>query len=138
MQRAGTDDSAAFELAATRLSGDFAAAMDEDLNTPRALRAGTVGRPLPHCRVRIGDDGEVFVSGATMEGYLGDGRAPPAEIATGDIGHLDEEGFLHISGRKKNLLITSYGRNISPEWVEAALTAAPSIAQASRAVGEMT
>ena len=101
------------------------------LNTPEARRAGSAGRPLPHCRVRIGDDGEIFVSGATMESYLGDEGEPSGEIATGDIGRLDDDGFLHISGRKKNLLITSYGRNISPEWVEASLTAAPSIAQAA-------
>ena len=101
------------------------------LNTPEARRPGSAGRPLPHCRIRIGDDGEVFVSGATMESYLGDEREPSGEIATGDIGRLDDDGYLFISGRKKNLLITSYGRNISPEWVEASLTAAPSIAQAA-------
>jgi long-subunit acyl-CoA synthetase (AMP-forming) len=101
------------------------------LNTPAARRPGSVGRPLPHCRVRIGDDGEVFVSGATMASYLGDGHEPAAEIATGDIGHLDEDGYLYVDGRKKNVLITSYGRNVSPEWVEASLTATPSIAQAA-------
>ena len=101
------------------------------LNTPDAGRPGSVGRPLPHCRVRIGDDGEVFVGGATMESYLGDEPVPAGEIATGDIGHFDGDGFLHIDGRKKNVLITSYGRNVSPEWVEAALTAAPSIMQAA-------
>jgi long-subunit acyl-CoA synthetase (AMP-forming) len=101
------------------------------LNTPDARRPGSVGRPLPHCHVRIGDDGEVFARGATMEAYLGDEPLPSGEIATGDIGHLDDDGFLYISGRKKNVLITSYGRNISPEWVEAALTATPSIAQAA-------
>jgi long-subunit acyl-CoA synthetase (AMP-forming) len=101
------------------------------LNTPEARRPGSVGRPLPHCHVRIAGDGEVFVGGSTMESYLGHGRPAAAEIATGDIGHFDADGFLYISGRKKNVLITSYGRNISPEWVEAALTAAPSIAQAA-------
>ena len=54
-----------------------------------------------------------------MESYLGDESAPSGEIATGDIGRLDEAGYLYISGRKKNVLITSYGRNVSPEWVEA-------------------
>jgi long-subunit acyl-CoA synthetase (AMP-forming) len=101
------------------------------LNTPDARRRGSVGRPLPHSRVRIAGDGEVFVSGATMECYLGDECASSGEVATGDVGRLDDEGYLHISGRKKNVLITSYGRNVSPEWVEAALTAMPSIAQAA-------
>lgn len=101
------------------------------LNTPQARRAGSVGRPLPHCRVRIAADGEVLVAGATMAGRLGDGAMTSGEIATGDIGRLDAEGFLHIEGRKKNVLITSYGRNVSPEWVEAELTATNSIAQAA-------
>ena len=87
------------------------------LNTPSANRIGSVGKPLPHARVRIGASGEVFVTGAAMEGYLQDDPAP-TEISTGDAGFLDAEGFLHITGRIKNVIVSSYGRNISPEWVE--------------------
>ena len=87
------------------------------LNTPLANRVGSVGKPLPHAQVRIGDSGEVFVTGAAMTGYLQDMPAP-SEIATGDAGFIDTEGFLHITGRIKNVIISSYGRNISPEWVE--------------------
>jgi len=101
------------------------------LNTPAARRAGSVGRPLSHCCVRIGEGSEVLVRGSAMQGYLGDDPVADGEIATGDIGHLDQDGFLHISGRRKNVLITSFGRNISPEWVEARLTAVGSIAQAA-------
>lgn len=101
------------------------------LNTPQARRAGSVGRPLPHSAVRIGEGSEVIVAGALMSGYLGDERPPAGEIATGDIGYLDRDGYLFISGRKKDVLITSFGRNVSPEWVEASLTAADSIEQAA-------
>ena len=104
------------------------------LNTPEARRIGSVGRPLRHAQVRIDDRGEIFVAGAVMSGYLSDaesGHAPPSEIATGDLGHLDSDGYLHITGRRKNVFITSFGRNVSPEWVEAALAGTASIAQAA-------
>lgn len=87
-----------------------------------------VGRPLPHVRVVIRKD-EVHVATRAFAGYLG---APASEAAfpTGDLGHFAENGHLQLSGRYKNLLITSFGRNISPEWVESALVAQPEIAQA--------
>lgn len=78
---------------------------------------GSSGRILPHCHVTFSDDGEVLVSGSTMLGYIG-ASTQPTLIETGDLGYLDDDGFLHITGRKKNVLITSYGRNISPEWIE--------------------
>ncbi len=87
-----------------------------------------VGRPLPHVRVVIRKD-EVHVTTRAFAGYLG---APAAEVdfPTGDLGYFGEDGHLRLSGRRKNLLITSFGRNISPEWVESALVAQPEIAQA--------
>lgn len=92
------------------------------------------GRPLDHVQVRV-RDGEIIVAARALLGYLGDAglRAAdgcPQEFSTGDLGHLDESGHLHLSGRSKNLLITSFGRNIAPEWIEAALLAQPAIAQA--------
>lgn len=89
-----------------------------------------VGRPLDHVTVRVAD-GELRIATAAFLGYLGDAPAPAGgEFATGDLGALDANGHLHLSGRRKNLLITSYGRNVAPEWVEAALLAQPAIAQA--------
>jgi long-subunit acyl-CoA synthetase (AMP-forming) len=92
------------------------------LNTPRAFRAGTVGRPLAHARVRVDAAGQVFVSGPAMLGYVGQqARTPGAEIATGDLGAFDDDGYLRLHGRAGNLFITSFGRNVSPEWVECEL-----------------
>ncbi|HEY0961805.1 MAG TPA: AMP-binding protein [Pseudomonadales bacterium] len=100
------------------------------LNTPRADRPGSAGKPLPHLSVTL-DDGEILVSGNAMLGYVGEARSwYRKRIATGDLGYLDSDGFLHISGRSKNLLISSYGRNIAPEWVESELLAAPAVAEA--------
>ena len=100
------------------------------LNAPGAERKGSVGRVLPHARVRIDATGEIHVRGATLQGYLGDDAEPGTEVATGDLGELDDDGFLYVRGRRKNLLITSLGRNISPEWVERELLARGPIAQA--------
>jgi len=104
------------------------------LNTPAANRPGSVGRPLPHARVRIDSNGEIRVSGAVMSGYLGD-VSPGEEILTGDLGEIDADGFVYVRGRAKNLFITSMGRNVAPEWVERELTCQPVIAQAM-VVGE--
>ncbi|MGY0218361.1 AMP-binding protein [Endozoicomonadaceae bacterium StTr2] len=90
------------------------------LNTPAARRAGSTGQPLPHCRIEI-DNGEVVVKGAAFLGYLGATGSSDDTVHTGDIGHLDKGNFLHITGRRKNLLISSFGRNISPEWPESEL-----------------
>lgn len=89
------------------------------LNTPAAARRGSVGRVLPHARVRIDRQGQICVSGAVMSGYLGDeaGQAP-FEIQTGDLGEIDAERYVYVRGRLRNAFITSLGRNVSPEWVE--------------------
>ncbi len=100
------------------------------LNTPSAERRGSVGRPLPHARLRIDARGHIHVGGAVMSGYAGSGlAAPPAEIATGDLGTMDEDGFVRISGRVKSVFINSYGRNLSPEWIESELGQEAAIGQ---------
>ena len=102
------------------------------LNTESAHRIGSVGRPLPHNRLKFSADGEILVAGSTLLGYIGDEPVKAGDYwPTGDIGFLDDEGYLHLSGRKKNIFITSFGRNVSPEWVERELTLYPAIAQAA-------
>lgn len=102
----------------------------QTLNLPGAQRPGSVGRALPHARLRVADDGEIEVAGSLMAGYLGDATAPPEWWPSGDLGHIDAEGYVHLRGRKKNVLISAYGRNISPEWVETALGQQAAIRQA--------
>ena len=105
----------------------------QTMNLPGADRPGTAGRPLPHARVRVSAAGEIEVAGSLFAGYLGDpaGHAAPAQWwPTGDLGRIDADGFLHVLGRSRNVLITSFGRNVSPEWVESALREGPGIAQA--------
>ncbi|HET8696844.1 MAG TPA: hypothetical protein VFO94_05125, partial [Gammaproteobacteria bacterium] len=74
--------------------------------------------------------GEIRVRGAANGCYVGE-TAPAEEIATGDLGAIDANGYLYVNGRRKNVFITSFGRNVSPDWVEAELTRAPPIAQAA-------
>jgi long-subunit acyl-CoA synthetase (AMP-forming) len=89
------------------------------LNTPEARRTGTAGRALPHVSVRVDASGQVQVGGHGMLGYLGEPpRGPLGEVATGDLGTLDDDGFLRLHGRAGNRFITSFGRNVSPEWIE--------------------
>jgi len=101
------------------------------LNTPRAQRRGSVGRPLPHARVRIGDDGQIMVSGVTTLGYLGAApRRADDEWATGDLGEIDADGYLYVRGRLGNVYITSLGRNVAPEWVEREIVQHPCVRHA--------
>jgi long-subunit acyl-CoA synthetase (AMP-forming) len=103
------------------------------LNTGNDDRPGSVGKPLPHAHVKIAADGEVLVKGAICAGYLGDEQPVLIDgyYPTGDLGAVDEDGFLHLTGRKKNIFITAFGRNIAPEWIECELTAQPEIGQAA-------
>lgn len=101
------------------------------LNTPGQCRVGSVGKALPHVHVHVDEQGEILVGGAVMKGYLGEPDRDGDLIATGDLGVLDEDGFLHVSGRKKHLFITAFGRNVNPEWVEAELQGQLAIAQAA-------
>ncbi|MFM7481738.1 MAG: AMP-binding protein [Candidatus Methylopumilus sp.] len=91
------------------------------LNLPNANKVGSVGKPLSNRKIRITEDHEIEIHMSNKVNYLGEGSDADLWFKTGDIGHIDEEGFLFIDGRKKNLIITSYGRNISPEWPESLL-----------------
>jgi len=99
------------------------------LNTPTKNKQGSVGRVLPHVQLHIADDGEIILKGELFSGYLGDNHAQVCEWPTGDVGYLDDDNFLYLEGRKKHIFITSFGRNVSPEWVEKELNIEPAIAQ---------
>lgn len=91
-----------------------------------------VGRILPHVQLRLAH-GEVHLQTAAFLGYTGTPALPSQrqqEVATGDLGCVDAQGHLHLMGRRKNMLITSFGRNISPEWVESVLLAQAALQQA--------
>lgn len=101
------------------------------LNTPGADRPGSVGRPLPHVRVDLAPDGEVRVAGPGFSGYLGGDERPDAGWwSTGDLGRLDADGYLFVTGRKRHAFSTATGRNVAPEWVEGELTGEAAVAQA--------
>lgn len=100
------------------------------LNRPQAQRPGSVGRPLPHVEIRLAEDGEVLIKGSTLLGYLGEAPHTAQWWPSGDLGEFDAEGFLYLKGRKKHQFVTSFGRNVNPEWVEAELTQRGPVAQA--------
>lgn len=99
------------------------------LNTPAARCMGTVGRPLPHCDLRLSERDEVMVRGPHMLGYVGEPPFADEWLATGDLGHF-EDGYLVLHGRRKHQFATAWGRNVNPEWVEAELVQCAPIAQA--------
>lgn len=99
------------------------------LQRPVDTEDSSVGAPLGHVQIQIAEDGEIILHGPLCLGAIG-GDAPVTPFHTGDVGSLDEAGRLHIAGRRSSVIITSFGRNISPEWIESVLTAQPDIAQA--------
>ena len=99
------------------------------VNSPAHHKAGSVGKVLPHANVVYAEDGEILVKGGLFSGYLGEPSFSDEYWPTGDIGHMDDDGFLFLSGRKKHIFITAFGRNVSPEWVERELSIEPAIAQ---------
>ncbi|MGW4235554.1 AMP-dependent synthetase/ligase [Streptomyces sp. NPDC004749] len=104
-------------------------------NPPGRTRFGTVGLPIPGGSVRIAEDGEVWLRGGhVFAGYLTDKRATDRTLrdgwlATGDLGALDDDGYLTITGRKKEILVTSGGKSLSPAWLEERVRAHPLVAQ---------
>jgi long-chain acyl-CoA synthetase len=106
------------------------------VNRPRRFRFGTVGPALPGAEIRVAADGEVLIRSETVfAGYLKDDAATAEVLGadgwlhTGDVGALDAEGFLTITGRKKDILVTAAGKNVAPQNVESALKAAALVSQ---------
>ena len=102
----------------------------QTLNLPGADRPGSAGQALPHARLRVNAHGEIEIAGSLFSGYLGEAASPREWWPTGDLGEIDADGFVHVRGRLKHVLITAFGRNVSPEWVETALRSGPTLAQA--------
>ncbi|HKS48647.1 MAG TPA: long-chain fatty acid--CoA ligase [Amycolatopsis sp.] len=107
-----------------------------NVNTESAFKVGTVGRPVAGTSVRIAEDGEVLLKGDVVSGaYFNDEDATKEALEdgwfhTGDLGELDDDGFLRITGRKKEIIVTAGGKNVSPSGLEDTVRAHPLISQA--------
>lgn len=105
------------------------------LNITKNLRVGSVGRPIPGTSIKIADDGEVLINGPiVMRGYWQNDAANQEVFdgpwfKSGDLGRLDDEGFLYITGRKKELIVTAGGKNVAPAVLEDRLRAHPLVSQ---------
>ena len=105
------------------------------ISTPDDFKVGTIGKPFPGCEVRIADDGEILVKGPNVfQGYHKNEEATRETIVdgwlhTGDIGEIDSDGFIKITGRKKDIIITAGGKNITPANLEAEIKQHPLVSQ---------
>jgi long-chain acyl-CoA synthetase len=105
------------------------------ISKPEDFKVGTIGKPFPGCEVKIADDGEILVKGPNVfQGYHKNPEATAETIVdgwlhTGDIGEIDSDGFIKITGRKKDIIITAGGKNITPANLEAEIKQHPLVSQ---------
>jgi long-chain acyl-CoA synthetase len=105
------------------------------ISTPEDFKVGTIGKPFPGCEVKIAEDGEILVKGPNVfQGYHKNPEATRETIVdgwlhTGDIGEIDSQGFIKITGRKKDIIITAGGKNITPANLEAEIKQHPLVSQ---------
>jgi long-chain acyl-CoA synthetase len=105
------------------------------ISTPEDFKVGTIGKPFPGCEVKIADDGEILVKGPNVfQGYHKNPEATAETIVngwlhTGDIGEIESDGFIKITGRKKDIIITAGGKNITPANLEAEIKQHPLVSQ---------
>ncbi len=105
------------------------------VSSPEEFKVGTIGKPFPGCEVKIAEDGEILVKGPNVfQGYYKNEEATRETIVdgwlhTGDIGEIDAEGFLKITGRKKDIIITAGGKNITPANLENEIKQHPLVSQ---------
>jgi long-chain acyl-CoA synthetase len=105
------------------------------ISTPDDYKIGTIGKPFPGCEVRIAEDGEILVKGPNVfQGYYKNPEATREALVdgwlhTGDIGEIDEDGYIKITGRKKDIIITAGGKNITPANLEAEIRQHPLVSQ---------
>ena len=105
------------------------------ISTPEDFKIGTIGKPFPGCEVRIAEDGEILVKGPNVfQGYYKNEEATRETLVdgwlhTGDIGEIDSDGFVKITGRKKDIIITAGGKNITPANLEAEIKQHPMVSQ---------
>lgn len=127
---------AGFDLVIHEVYGQSEDTGPTSFNLPGATRYGTVGKPIPGAQVKIAEDGEILVKGDNVfMGYFKDEAATSETLSdgwlhSGDLGEFTSEGFLTITGRKKDIIITAGGKNVAPKNIEAALKNLPLISEA--------
>ena len=110
------------------------------LNLPHAIRIGSVGKPYPNTKVKIAEDGEICVKAPqNIENYFNNKEATDRLLEpdkngtnwlhTGDVGYIDDDGYLYITDRKKDILITAGGKNVAPQYIENLLKTIPYVSQ---------
>lgn len=106
------------------------------VNTPDAIRVGTVGRPLPGASIRIAEDDEVLIKGGMVFSHYWNNEAATREalsedgwFRSGDLGAIDEDGYLSITGRKKEIIVTAAGKNVAPAILEDRMRSHPLVSQ---------